>query len=41
MDYVPDTTARLAANRRCIPGLRLVHEASVLRHFLSTLEPVG
>ncbi|MEW6045461.1 MAG: tryptophanase [Bacillota bacterium] len=41
MDYVADTMARLAANRRCIPGLRLVHEASVLRHFLSTLEPVG
>lgn len=39
LDYVADVMGRLAERREAIPGLRLVREAPVLRHFLSRLEP--
>jgi tryptophanase len=41
LDYVAEVCASLHAARESIGGLRITHEAPVLRHFTARLEPVG
>ncbi len=41
LDYVVEVMGRIASRKEDIPGLRLVREAPVLRHFLSVLAPAA
>ena len=41
VDYLVEALIHVAANAKSIRGLRLVHQAPVLRHFTARFEPVG
>ncbi|HNS74653.1 MAG TPA: beta-eliminating lyase-related protein, partial [bacterium] len=41
LTYVADAVIEIFRNREKIKGLRLVHEAALLRHFTAQLEEVG
>ena len=41
LEYVAETAAAVAARAHTIPGMRIVEQPAMLRHFTSRLEPLG